>query len=438
MALGESSMKFRRISIFSRGQIRFSGAGNDDRANEWLPGTKLRMKTGLKLFGWPGAGDILKIVRLLPLLSGLLEARAFALGGESYVETQASPGSLAIRAGDSMAALAVDTNDFPGVIRAVNDLRGDLAQVTGHAPPFWHQTENRTNLVLVGTLGHSGMIDGLVQAGKVDVSAIAGKWEATVAAVVEQPWPGVARALVICGSDKRGTIYGVYDFSEQLGVSPWHYFADVPAPHRDAVYVKAGQWVQGPPVVKYRGIFLNDEAPDLTGWAQEKFGGYHHGFYTNVFELLLRLKANYLWPAMWNNCFNEDDPENYRLADEYGIVMGTSHVEPMMRADKEWNRQGGTPRDWNFATHSNALCAFWRDGVARNRACENIITIGMRGKIDTPMSETANIALLEAIVAAERRIISRGVSDQCGRRAAALGVVQGSAGVLREGHARAG
>jgi hypothetical protein len=151
---------------------------------------------------------------------------------------------------------------------------------------------------------------------------------------------------------------------------------------------------------------LNDEAPDLTGWVNEKFGGYNHAFYTNVFELLLRLKANYLWPAMWDNCFNEDDPLNPKLADDYGIVMGTSHVEPMMRADKEWNRAGYTAAQWNYEKNPAELQAFWKKGIERSKPYENIITIAMRGKIDTPMSESANIALLEKIVGVERGIIA--------------------------------
>ncbi len=260
--------------------------------------------------------------------------------------------------------------------------------------------------ILIGTLGRSPLIDTLVREHKIDVSPIAGKWESWLMQVVAKPFPGVTQAFVICGSDKRGTIFGIYDLSENIGVSPWYFWTDVPAKHHDQLFVKAGKFVYGPPAVKYRGIFINDEAPDLTGWAKEKFGGYNHAFYTNVFELLLRLKANYLWPAMWDNGFGEDDPLNAKLADEYGIVMGTSHVEPMMRADQEWGRAGFSARDWNFQTHSNELKAFWREGIERNRDFEKIITIAMRGKIDTPMSPSANVSLLEKIVAAQRQIIS--------------------------------
>ena len=193
------------------------------------------------------------------------------------------------------------------------------------------------NIVIIGTLGKNSLLDRLVKEKKIHVEDISGKWENLLIQVIENPLPGVKQALVIAGSDKRGTIYGIYDLSEKIGISPWYYWADVVPEKKTALYVKAGRYTQSPSV-KYRGIFLNDENPDLTRWVAEKFGtvkpgtnppmppgvaNYNHQFYSKVFELILRLKGNYLWPAMWNNAFNEDDPENPRLADEYGIVMGT-------------------------------------------------------------------------------------------------------------------
>ena len=160
--------------------------------------------------------------------------------------------------------------------------------------------------------------------------------------VVERPRRGIDRALVIAGSDKRGTIYGIYDLSAEIGVSPWYWWADVPRGSRRSSSCQAGRHTRGTPAVKYRGIFLNDEAPALSGWTREKFGGYNSQFYEKVFELVLRLKGNYLWPAMWGNAFNDDDTRNPQLADEYGIVMGTSHHEPMLRAQQEWRRS----RSW--------------------------------------------------------------------------------------------
>ena len=308
--------------------------------------------------------------------------------------------------GGTAAGIIVDTNDFAGVVRAAQGLQHDIERVTGRKPSLdYRQNTALTSAVLVGTIGKSALIDRLIRERKIEAGAIRGKWESFLIQAVRKPLPGLESALVIAGSDKRGTIYGLYDVSEQIGVSPWYFFADVPVAHHDNLFIKPGKHIQGPPVVKYRGIFLNDEAPDLTGWVQEKFGDYNHAFYTNIFELLLRLKANYLWPAMWNNCFNEDDPLNPKLADEYGIVMGTSHVEPMMRADKEWNRKGYSASQWNYQKKPEELRAFWKEGLERNKDYESLITIAMRGKIDTPMSETANIALLERIVADQRKII---------------------------------
>ena len=267
---------------------------------------------------------------------------------------------------------------------------------------------SQRNVILIGTIGSSSIIDQLIRNKKIDVDTIRGKWESNLIQVVSNPLPGIASALVIAGSDKRGTIFGIYDVSEQIGVSPWYWWADVPVPHRDTLYVKPGKYIEGEPAVKYRGIFLNDEAPSLTGWVDEKYGGFNHFFYERVFELLLRLKANYLWPAMWNSAFYEDDPLNGKLANEYGIVMGTSHHEPMMRAFQEWQRHGVGP--WDYATNAANLDAFWEYGIQRGRNWESTITIGMRGNGDEPMSATDNIALLEKIIAAQRGIIAKNLT----------------------------
>ncbi len=338
-------------------------------------------------------------MKLLPILALLTAApAAMALGGNPNVGFTPAKGSFPLIVKGQPARVVVDVQDWPGVARAAKDLQGDLARVA----QFKGELGPNTPRILVGTLGKSPQIDALVKAGKLDVSAIRGKWEASVTQVV-------GNTLVVAGADKRGAIYALYDLSESSGVSPWNWWADVPVKHHASVFVK-GRTVAKSPVVKYRGIFLNDEAPALSNWVRANFGEYNHKFYEKVFELLLRLRANYLWPAMWNNCFSQDDPENPRLADEYGIVMGTSHVEPMMRADKEWNRLGFAEKQWNYASNPTELEKFWTDGVNRNKPYENIVTMAMRGKIDTPMSETANISLLEQIVAAQRRILAANVN----------------------------
>jgi hypothetical protein len=345
--------------------------------------------------------------------------RIFAIGDASYVETVSTANSFAL-CGGKVAAFLVATNDWVGVARAAGDLAADVNRVTGQHPKIFNQLKSAgKNVVIIGTIGKSEFIDQLIREKKIDVSAISNQWESFFIQVVPKPFAGIENGLVICGSDKRGTIYGVYDLSEQIGVSPWHYWADVPSKHHETLFVKAGKFIQGPPSVKYRGIFLNDEAPDLTGWIQEKFGSapghpqaanYGPAFYTNLFEVILRCRGNYLWPAMWNNAFNEDDTNNPVLADEYGIVMGNSHQEPMMRAQKEWDRKYSKPYgSWNYAKIPNVVSNFWRDGISRNKNFENLITIGLRGANDTPMAEGGpeeNQALLEKIVDDQRAILA--------------------------------
>ena len=344
------------------------------------------------------------------LIAGIagFSARCFGLGEPQYVKTTAGLGSFPLAHGGTVAKLYVDSADWPVVIRAAHDLQADLQRVTGIEAAFSDGVKPPAgDVVLIGTIGKSQIIDRLIRERKIDVSEIRGKWESTLVQVVAHPLPGVARALVIAGSDKRGTIYGIYDLSEEIGVSPWYWWADVPVVHKDTLYVDAGRWVQGEPAVKYRGIFLNDEAPALTGWVNEKYGGYNHQFYTTVFELLLRLRANFLWPAMWNSSFAADDPLNAKLADEYGIVMSTSHEEPMMCAEKEWKRADGP---WNYVTNQKKIEDHWRGCMERDKNYEEVVTLGMRGENDTPMSASANTDLLEKIVADQREILKQTVN----------------------------
>jgi hypothetical protein len=278
-------------------------------------------------------------------------------------------------------------------------------------------------------LGQSALIDLIVQEKRIDVEALKGKWEATLILGVEDPAPGLERALLVIGSDRRGAVYGLYELSLQIGVSPWHFWADVPVTHRDYLGASPEPRFFDSPAVKYRGIFLNDEAPALTGWVAHTYGmagpraatkneaaipegvaNYDHRFYEKIFELLLRLKANYLWPAMWNNAFNEDDPENPRLANEFGIVMGTSHQEPMDRSQKEWDRRFEAELGhWDYSKHADTLEKFWAEGVRRNKGYENLFTMGLRGANDTEMEGgiQANIAFLERIVTNQRSILAR-------------------------------
>ena len=334
---------------------------------------------------------------------------AHALGEKSYISFTAAPDAFALSTPTSSAPIFVDYADWPGVQRAVFNLASDISHVTGRSPEVIHQNLTAgEDIILIGTIGRSPLIDKLIAKHKLDVSAITGHWETAVTQTIANPFPGVPSALVIAGADKRGTIFAIYDLSEQIGVSPWTWWADVPMPRHDALYVLPGRVLQPEPRVKYRGIFLNDEAPALTGWVNEKFGGYNHHFYEHVFELLLRLKANFLWPAMWNSAFAADDPYNAALADEYGIVMSTSHEEPMMRAEKEWTRGNYGP--WDYTTNAKAIDDFWRAGMLRDKNYEQVVTLGMRGLNDTPISAEAGIKQLEDIAAKQREILTETVN----------------------------
>ena len=354
---------------------------------------------------------LLALAALLAAPPPLVAGPGLGLAGDLLADA-AAPGDFVLAAGGQAAPVWLDPADHPGVLRAANDLLADIGRVTG-VKPRRADVPAGPAAVLIGTLGRSAVIDALAASGRIPADRIAGKWESFVITTLPQPRPGLAQALVIAGSDKRGTIYGIYELCEQIGVSPWHWWADVPVRHRDALVVKAGTCVEGPPAVQYRGIFLNDEEPALGPWAREKFGGVNSKMYAHVFELILRLRGNYLWPAMWGKSITEDDPASPRLADEYGVVLGTSHHEPMTRAQQDWTQRKQTigNGEWNYATNREGLLAFWEEGIRRNRDFETLVTIGMRGDGDEPMVKggdlAANIRLLETIVADQRRAISR-------------------------------
>lgn len=315
-----------------------------------------------------------------------------------------------LAAGGKVADLVVSGDDHPGVIRAADDLRRDLFRVTGMTPRLCHETEPLSeHAVFIGTIGKSAVIDGLIETGRLDAAGVAGKWESFVVQTVPEPLPGVREALVIAGSDKRGTIYGLYDLSGQIGVSPWHWWADVPVARREELYIRRGTYKQGEPTVKYRGIFLNDEGPCLMTWVRANYPDFTHEFYERVFELLLRLRANFLWPAMWDSSFYEDDERNAALADLYGIVIGTSHHEPMLRPHKDWKIRRSGP--WDYAANRDTLYRFWEEGIARSRNYESIITLGMRGDGDEAMGGgeplEEKMRLLQTVIADQREIIAR-------------------------------
>lgn len=309
------------------------------------------------------------------------------------------------------AAVLVEAGADAALQHVGRSFVADLSRVAGRpAAQLASLGDARGDVVLIAELGRSPALADLVARGKLQLADLQGRWEAYRQVVVEQPWPGVPRALVIAGADRRGAVFGTYDVSARMGVSPWAWWADVPVAPQANVYLAAGAR-RDQPEVKYRGFFINDEAPALSTWANAKFGGANAAFYGHVFELLLRLRGNYLWPAMWQpRAFGADDPKNMALADEMGVVMGTSHHEPMMRAHDEWARaKGGV---WDYAKNAPQLREFWRGGVQRmmgrpgGGAFDSLVTIGMRGDGDEPMSEGTAISLLEGIVKDQRQILA--------------------------------
>jgi Glycosyl hydrolase family 115/Gylcosyl hydrolase family 115 C-terminal domain len=355
---------------------------------------------------------------------------AGALG--DYMVAKPGPGRFPLVAAGHAAPLVVDAADYPGAIRAVGDLQADIGRVTGTTPRITVGTVPRdSRVVLIGTIGHSSLIDGLIARGKLDVRSVAGKWETSLEQVVSHPMSGVDSAFVIAGSDQRGTIYGAYDVSRGIGVSPWHWWDDVPARHEDALYVLPGRHSQGTPAVKYRGFFVNDENPQTGTWAPTMFGpglapgspgGLNHLYYAKVFELALRLKANYVWPAVWGRAFAEDDPDNQATATRYGIVMGTSHEAPMTCGIEEWNRHvvkdsAGNPigdpyggnGQWSYRQNQAAIEAYWTKCITRmvRQNAEMVVTLGMRGNGDTALPDGSGIDLMNSIITKERQIISQ-------------------------------
>ena len=331
----------------------------------------------------------------------LLSAMSMS-AAERFVSFQ--QGDLLVNGNDTVE-IYMDANDCRGVSYAANALVKDIRNVSGSQATI---TSNRKATILVGTIGHSAAIDQLVKQKRINGNLLKGKREKFIITVVDNQ-------LIIAGSDRRGTIYGIYELSQQMGVSPWYDWADVPVEHHDSIFVKRGTYTDGEPAVRYRGIFLNDEAPCLTSWVKNTYGtGYgDHRFYQRVFELVLRLRGNMMWPAMWGWAFYADDSENEKTADEMGVVMSTSHHEPMARNHQEYarNRKGWGP--WNYQKNKANLQKFFREGIERMKGTEQIVTIGMRGDGDEAMSEEADTRLMTNIINDQRKIIA----DVTGKKA---------------------
>lgn len=346
------------------------------------------------------AKSFLVVTLCLLALSG-----AMANDYKSLISATLSQDRFTLVEGGKPVSIIVSSDEDPAILRATRNLQEDFFRVTGSRPELGEDASS-DRVIIIGSLG-SPYVREIVAKGKMDEGALRGCHEKFLIQTVTEPVEGVSEALVISGSDRRGVVYGIYEMSEQIGVSPWYDWADVPVTGHDDLSVCRGAYTEGEPAVKYRGIFLNDEAPCLTGWVKHTYGTDYgdHRFYERVFELILRLRGNFIWPAMWSWAFYADDPENIRIADEMGVIVGTSHHEPMARNHQEWARNRSAYGEWNYSSNRQVIDRFFREGIERMKDTEDIVTIGMRGDGDEAMSEEADVALLEKIIANQRRII---------------------------------
>ena len=343
----------------------------------------------------------MKLTRFLPcILAAVFCLPALAVDHPGITAPRQDAGRFPLILEGKPAAVSVDLTDLPGVRIAAETLREDFARVCGSKAP-----SQGGRIIYVGTT-ESPLIRQLAAKGLVDTTPLRGQYETYLLKVTPD-------AVIVAGSDMRGTIYGIYEISEQIGVSPWYDWADVPVPHSRDLSMAPGTYTVPEPGVRYRGIFLNDEAPCLTSWVKNTYGTDYgdHRFYARVFELLLRLRANFMWPAMWGWSFYADDPENSRTAAEMGIIMGTSHHEPMARNHQEWVRKRGSEGAWDYQTNRKVLDRFFAEGVRRAAGTEDLITIGMRGDGDEALGQEGHeaeyIRLMEKIIANQRKIIRR-------------------------------
>ncbi|KAM0327509.1 hypothetical protein ACHAQA_005797 [Verticillium albo-atrum] len=356
---------------------------------------------------------------------------------EKLVGFKSSAGAVEIHG----ATILYDDDDPIGVKIAVTSLAEDLEQITGRKPPVkvWRNTNATAQAVAGGGNGSNGtsqvviiaatvdseLVQKLERAKKIDVKDIRGKWETFRTTVVEDPLPGISKGLIITGSDMRGAMFGVYTLSEQSGKSPLHWWADVPATKHEEIYALNKTLTVGEPSIKYRGIFINDEAPALTGWWANHSNRTDYTLdaelYERIFDMLLRMKANFIWPAMWGSfvpkpgrIFFTDDSRNQQLATDYGIVVSTSHHEPMQRASNEWTP--ATQGKWNWVENKENVVKFMDEGVRRAGQNDTYFTLGMRGENDGPINAADPIAVLEDVFATQREILAKHYGNETAAR----------------------
>lgn len=328
----------------------------------------------------------------------------------------------AIISADNSARFVCEENCQNGILRVAKKVIGDIEKVFDFTPEIVKQNDlsrlfdGDLATFVFGEVGNSSLLDQLESEGRIDLGEVRGKREVFGFFVLD------GGVIVIAGSDRLGTVYGLFHISELIGVSPLVDWSAVnPAKLDSFTFEKSMTFVSKEPSVRYRGFFINDEWPAFGNWCKNNFGGINAKMYDHVFELLLRMKGNYLWPAMWSSCFALDGPDlaSAELADEYGIIMGTSHHEPCLRHGEEYRKVRGKDSPygdaWDFRRNREGITRFWRDGLRRNGHLRNIITVGMRGEADSAIlgrdaTLKDNIDLLRDVLKTQNQLIREEVN----------------------------
>ena len=359
---------------------------------------------------------------IVAALAGLISFSAVA---QSKITVSASGYAMAfpLVKAKKAATIYIDAADAEVVSIAANCFSSDIKLVTDVASTVNKTASNPSGYVVIGgTIGHSKLIDQLIKTNKIDASKVKGKWETFSIAVVNNPMPNVKQALVITGSDRRGTAYGFFELSRMMGVSPMVWWADVNPKHKDELYITPGASIVGPPSVKFRGIFINDEDWGMQPWAAKNMDkdikDIGPNTYAHIFELLLRLKANYIWPAM-HPCtkafwFYKENPV---VADKYAIVLGASHCEPILRnnvfewADNFEAEYGKKPGEWRYDLNRDEIYNYWQTRAKEAAKIDAVYTVGMRGIHDGsmpgPKSKPEKVKLLENVITDQRSLLAK-------------------------------
>jgi hypothetical protein len=367
----------------------------------------MKRRTALKFIFAPAAMKVRTALGGWPLSAGIPAT------SQLWVEDreEAKAGELALVAGGQTSDIYVDPADFEVVKIAAGLMADDIERVTGKRPAIKsNATQLGANAVILGTLGKSRVIHEIAAAGQLDSSRIQGRWEGYGIKLVHKPMAGVAQALVIAGSDRRGTAYGVMEISRRIGVSPFYWWADVPVRKRPNLILGVGNaQISASPSVKYRGIFINDELWGFLPWEMGTFDpGEDVGpkTYRKIFEVMLRLRLNYLWPSGGDKHEFGAVPGNCALADDWAMVMGSSHAEPILRSPASWNV--ATEGPWDYPTNRARMLAFWKEWAQARGKYEAVWTVGLRGNGDLPMigqTEAGQIAILNQALRDQRELL---------------------------------